>query len=143
VSLLAALDPSALRARVTQRSWWLVRYRDGRVINEWDGPDWSLLPRTGLLAVRLVCPNGKVAELGHPTDASDRLFQLKAGALLGGTRNTTAHLIGIVHDASGRASCAAWEYGPRRLVTFEDNVHQMHYLTIGRLNLDVLGIAPE
>jgi hypothetical protein len=137
--------PRSTRPRCVpaQRSWWLVRYRDGRVINEWDGPDWSLLPRTGLLAVRLVCPNGKVAELGHPTDASDRLFQLKAGALLGGTRNTTAHLIGIVHDASGRASCAAWEYGPRRLVTFEDNVHQMHYLTIGRLNLDVLGIAPE
>jgi hypothetical protein len=39
VSLLAALDPSALRARATGRSWWLVRYRDGRVISEWTRRD--------------------------------------------------------------------------------------------------------
>lgn len=141
MSLLAVLDPATLRARATGRSWWMVRYSDGRIINEWDGPDWSLLPRRGLVAVRLVCPNGKVAELGNSLDASGRLFQLKVGNLTGARRSIDAHVIGIVHGTDGQATCAAWEYGPKRLVTFEDNIDAMQYRSIGRLNLPVLGLS--
>lgn len=144
MSILAPLDPSALRARTTGRCWWRVRYHDGRVTNEWDGPDWSLLPRTGLVAVRLYCPNGKVAELGNSVDASDRLFQLKGGTLTAGKgRRTDFHLIGLVTGTDGQCRCAAWEYGPGRLLTFEDNVYAMQYQSIGRLNFEVLGIRPD
>jgi hypothetical protein len=135
MSLLRTLDPSALRARVTGRSWWRVRYADGTVINEWDGPDWSLLPRRGLVAVRLC----------NSVDASDRLFQLKCGVRAVGRAKTEAlaHLIGIVHGINGESHCAAWEPDPGRLVHFEDNVFQMSYQGIGRLSADHLGIRPD
>lgn len=141
MSLLQALDPSALRARIAGRSWWRVRYSDGTVVNEWDGPDWSLLPRKGLVAVRLYCPNGQVAELGNSVDASDRLFQLKVGIRgIGSGKQTLAHLIGIVYGLNGEAHVAAWEPDPGRLVQFDDNVFSMQYQGIGRLSPDVLGI---
>jgi hypothetical protein len=138
------LTPPAIRARVTGRSWWRVRYSDGTVINEWDGPDWSLLPRKGLVAVRLVCPNGKIAELGNSIDASDRLFQLKVGIRTAGDgKQTLAHVIGIITGTDGQCSCAAWEPDPGRLVAFEDSVFAMRYQDIGRLSADVLGIKPD
>jgi hypothetical protein len=144
VSVLALLDPAALRARVTGRSWWVVRYRDGRTINEWDGPDWSLLPRSSMAAVRLYCPNGQVAELGNSVDASDRLFQLKVGVMASGAgKRTEAHIIGIVNGTNGECQCAAWQYGDGRLVTFMDNVFTMQYQNIGQLSADVLGIKPD
>jgi hypothetical protein len=114
------------------------------IVNEWDGPDWSMLPRKGLVAVRLYCPNGQVAELGNSVDASDRLFQLKAAiAVAGAGRATLAHLIGMVVGLNGEAQCAAWEYGPGRLLAFEDNVFSMRYRNIGRLAAEHLGIKPD
>lgn len=140
MSVLSLLDPVALRARMTGRSYWSVRYRDGSIIHEWER-DWSLIPRRGLVAVRLYCPDGNVAELGNSVDASDRLFQLKCGIRTAGAgKATLAHIIGIIHGTDGQASCAAWEPDPGRLVTFEDNVFAMQYQQIGRLSGDVLGI---
>lgn len=142
--VLQVMDPSALRARVTGRSWWRARYSDGRVINEWDGPDWSLLPRRGLVAVRLYCPNGRVAELGNTVDASDRLFQLKGATMAAGKGSRTDfHLIGMITGTDGQCQCAAWEYGTGRLVTFDDNVFAMQYGQVGALSTGVLGIKPD
>lgn len=143
MSVLSLLDPSALRARVTGRSWWVVRYRDGRTVNEWDGPDWSLLPRQGLRAVRLYCPDGQVAELGNSVDASDRLFQLKVGVMQPGRRHQQAHLIGIVTGTDGQCTVAAWDYDLGRLLTFDDNVCRMAYRGIGRIAADHVGIRPD
>lgn len=144
MSILSLLDPAALRARVTGRSWWMVRYRDGQTVNEWDGPDWSLLPRTGLQAVRLYCPNGQVAELGNSVDASDRLFQLKvAVASAGAGRQQLAHLIGIVTGTDGQCQVAAWEPEPGRLLTFEDNVFHFAYHGLGMLAMEHVGIVPD
>jgi hypothetical protein len=136
------LDAAALRARVQRRSYWRLRYTDGRVINEWE-IDWSLAPPRGRQAVRLYCPNGRVAELGNTEDATGRIFQFKRAELLVGVgRGTTAHIIGIIDDTSGNCTCAAWEYGAQRLVTFKDNVHHFAYDQVGRLEPDVLGIRP-
>ena len=144
MSVLQALDPASLRARVSGRSWWRVRYSDGRTIDEWDGPDWSLLPRKGLVSVRLYCPDGDVAELGNSVDASDRLFQLKSGVRTAGVgKQTDAHLIGIVTGLNGECTCAAWLPSERRLVTFTDNVFAMQFRQIGMLSGDVLGIKPD
>lgn len=137
-----ALDPAALRARITGRSWWRVRYSDGKLVDEWSGMDWSLLPRRGLVAVRLYCPNGQVAELGNTVEAGERLFQFKGGMLMGGLRAHTYQLIGLVTGLDGQCTCAVWETGPQRLVTFTDNVHAMQYENVGRLAFDHLGIKP-
>lgn len=143
MSIFALLDPAALRARVTGHSLWAARYRDGRVINEWEC-DWSLIPRQGLVAARLVCPNGEVAVLGNSVDASDRLFQFKVGVMAAGQKTRReAHIIGLLTGTNGQCKAAAWEYGSGRLVNFEDNVFHMRYQNIGCLSAEVLGIKPD
>lgn len=140
---LQVMDPVALRARVARRSYWRLRYTDGRIVAEWE-VDWSLAPASGRQALRLYAPNGKVAELGNTTDATGRLFQLKSAIVTAGAgHGTTAHIIGIIDDNDGNCQCAAWEYGQGRLVTFRDNVHDMQYEQIGALSPDVLGIRPD
>jgi hypothetical protein len=143
VSVLSLLDPVALRSRVTGRSYWSVRYRDGSMLHEWER-DWSLIPRRGLIAVRLYCPNGQIAELGNSVDAGDRLFQLKCGIRTAGSgKATLAHIIGMVVGTDGQCQCAAWEPSPGRLVTFDDNVWDFRYQGIGRLAMEHLGIKPD
>jgi hypothetical protein len=146
VSLLDALptlDPAALRARVQRRSYWRLRYTDGRVVNEWD-LDWSLAPFQGRQSLRLYCPNGQVAELGNSQDATGRLFQFKgATATAGIGRTLDFHLIGLITGSDGACDCAVWEYASSRLVTFRDNVHHLAYGQRGPLNADVLGIRPD
>lgn len=137
------LAPPALRARLTGRSLWSLRYTDGRVVTEGE-VDWSLAPTRGRQALRLYTPTGQVAELGNTEDATGRLFQLKAATnAVGAGNRTDAHIIGIIVGTDGRASCYAWEYGPGRLVgPFADNVFCMAYANIGMLAADVLGITP-
>ena len=141
------------------RPWWQVRYRDGRVVSEWDsvaGPlrlplaevgassRWEELERRGMIGVRLLCPDGTTAELEAKEDR--KLFQFKVGGLsatIGGPNRhwCDAVVIGAVLDPGGRCVCRAWETGPRRLVGFEDNVNGMRYHAIGQLGLDNLGIT--
>lgn len=141
------------------RPWWQVRYRDGRVVSEWEsvggpphlplaevgaGSRWEDLDRRGLIGIRLLCPDGTAAALEAKEDR--KLFQFKLGGLSATTGGPHRHwcdaaVIGAVLDSEGRCVCRAWETGPRRLVAFEDNVHDMRYHAIGRLGLDNLGIA--
>lgn len=74
-------DEGARRATIDRRAYWRLLYRDGRILNEWEGWDWLDVPRKGQQAVRLCCPNGQVATLGNDSDASGRLFQFKIGVL--------------------------------------------------------------
>ena len=135
-------DQGTLRARVAGRSYWRLRYTDGRVVNEWD-VDWSLAPRKGRQSLRLHCPNGQVAELGNSQDATGRLFQLKVAVTgMGGPHWTWAHVIGIVDGFNGECQYAAWDYVRHELVTGRDNVNAMRYQNIGMLSPDVLGLAP-
>ena len=130
-SALAGLDlsrASALaRARLFGRPWWQARYRDGRILSEWER-DWLDLPSTGLIALRLVCPNGQVGQVGNDTDAGGRCFQFKIGlAGVGLGRRTEAHVIGIRH---GENDCTlfAWEAGRGVLVgPIADVFHGMRY----------------
>lgn len=143
MSIASLLIPLELQARMKGRSYWRLRFTDGRVVDERE-IDWSLAPTRGRLAIQLVCPDGRVAELGNSRDASDRLFQLKGARLMAGHGSRTDfHLIGIVTGLNGECRCGAWEYGPGRLVTFEDNVFAMRYAGIGALSPDVLGIKPD
>jgi hypothetical protein len=143
VSIIAMMSPPALRARLTRRSLWSLRYTDGRVITEGE-VDWSLAPQKGRQSIRLYCPDGRVSELGNTEDATGRIFQLKAGTLMAGAgRTADAHIVGIIHGTDGQATLAIWEYATSRLVTFEDNVFAMRYQNIGRLSADVLGITPD
>lgn len=133
-----SLASARLRATAARRPYWQVRYKNGRVISEWD-LDWSLIPRKGLLEARMVCPNGQVAVLGHPIDASERLFQFKRAVLMAGVgRATTAYLLGIVTQPDGTCQCAVWEPDPGRLITFRDNANAMQYDHIGRVAASVL-----
>lgn len=137
------LMPPAMRARVTGRSLWSLRYMDGRIISEGE-VDWSLAPQQGRQSLRLYCPNGKVAQLGNTVDATGRLFQFKSGTFsTGAGKSVRAHVIGLITGTDGQCQCAAWEYGTGRLVTFEDNVFSMQYENIGALSADVLGIKPD
>jgi hypothetical protein len=142
-----------LVARLTGRSWWAVRYRDGREIAEWHGLDWSLLPRRGLVEVRLYCPSGQVAVLGNSQDASDRLLQCKvASAQAGGggrvTRQTEQHIIGMLTGPNGEGTFYAWSYVERRLIgPVRDHYWMLQLGGIatsgGRLDADALGVSPD
>lgn len=111
-------------ARRSGRSWWSLRYTDGRIAHEWDADpgspnghvDWPRMPYQGRQSLRLYCPNGQMAQLGSTADSTGRLFQFKiahASAGMGGPniigRETLAHVIGIVHGVDGQCTCYAWE----------------------------------
>lgn len=137
------------RSKILNRSLWQVRYHDGKEISEWE-TDWSLLPRRGLVAVRLVCPDGMVGVLGNSVDASDRLFQMKiayadvAMSGPGGGKSVTAQVIGMLKDTSGTVQCWAWETVPGRLVgPFLDNWFDFRYGGVGPLSANVLGVVPD
>jgi len=140
--LTGLTDQAALRARFSGRSYWRLRYTDGSVVNEWD-VDWSLAPLVGRQAVRLYCPDGKVAELGSTgVDCSGRLFQLKVGMLLAGVgRFPVAQIVGQVVADSGECRCAAWNYQTKSLSYFSDNFNAMQYENLGQLSAGVLGVA--
>ncbi len=137
------------RARLLGRPFWQARYHDGREVSEWE-VDWSLLPRRGLVAVRLVCPDGAVGVLGNSVDASDRLLQFKVGFAdvsldgPGGGMTTSAQVIGMLKDTSGTVQCWAWETNPGRLVgPFLDNWFDFRYGAVGPLSPEVLGVRPD
>lgn len=141
MSILTTMLPLEAHARMTGRSWWRLRYVDGRTVDERE-VDWSLAPPRARMALQLVCPNGKVAQLGNTADASGRLFQLKVGIRsMSSGKSTLAHVIGIITGTDGQCRCAAWEPSPGRIVQFDDNVFAMQYQQIGALSADVLGIT--
>lgn len=133
-------------ARLCGRPFWQARYRDGRIVSEWER-DWLDLSRKGLVALRLVCPNGQVGQVGNDEDAAGRLFQFKvatANVGAGGApsaRRTAAYVIGIRH---GENDCTlfAWEAGRGVLVgPIADRFHGMAYGggVMARPNVAVLG----
>lgn len=110
----ARFDPAGLHARASGRSWWALRYHDGRLLHERDR-DWSHCPATGRQRLRLYCPNGEIAELGGDREQRGRLFQLKVAVRHGApsgalpSRTVLAHVIGRIHSPDGRCTLYAWE----------------------------------
>lgn len=131
--LKGLLDKATVR--LSGRSWWAVRYRDGRIINEWDGCDWLDLPRRGLIEGRLLCPNGQVAVLGNSEALGERLYQFKTAhvslGLAGGAqmRGTDAHIMGIITDTAGHCLQYVWEYadGGRLVGPLTDHIDAFEY----------------
>lgn len=146
----------ATMIRHSGRSWWQARFSDGHTVTEWDTltdkiklpigvgktSRWELVPKKGMIGLRLLCPNGMAGELEAPEGF--KFFQLKAGGVMVGPGGTShfqdAHIIGVVMDDNGRCFCRAWEYKTQRLIEFYDNVLNMEYLHIGRLSLEVQGV---
>ena len=152
----------ALMIRRSGRAWWQVRYIDGKVLSEWDtlqedirlpiGPGrssrWEEVPKQGMVGIRLLCPNGMAGELGGPLRT--KFIQLKVGGMSVGIgftgqaasahRFCEAYIIGAIEDGNGNCLCRAWETQERRLIEFRDNVHDMKYRNIGKLNLEAQGI---
>jgi hypothetical protein len=142
--LIEALD--RLVARRSGTSFWQVRYRDGRIITEGD-IDWSLLPRKGLIAARLICPDGQVGRIDN-IDGDERLFQLKAGRLMMGIRSEgmtaransmrrcDAQILGVILDTVGTCKLHVWEYpirGEYQIVHPDGVVETRAYARPGRL----------
>lgn len=113
----------------TGRSWWAVRYTDGRIIHEWDPDagspnkhaDWTRIDRRRRQYVRLFCPNGKMVQLGDDRDATGKLFQFKVGQrnvrFMPGPdviedRQVFAHVVGIIHGFNGECTLFSWETLP-------------------------------
>lgn len=140
---LSLPDQGSLRAKWTGKSFWRLRYTDGRVVNEWD-VDWSLAPEQGRQALRLCCPNGQVAELGNAgADCTGRFFQFKSAIVTaGGPHGTEAHIIGLVETPNGDCAYAAWLYQSQRLVTGRSNVHAFSFegQAVGALAFEHLGV---
>lgn len=143
------------------RSWWQVRYMDGKVLSEWDtlqgerrlpfglgrSSRWEEVRKYGMVAIRLLCPDGVAGEIEGIQGT--QFFQLKAGGITVGigagntgvTRFCDAHIIGAVENDNGGCWCRVWENKEKRLLAgFHDNIHDMKYRNIGKLNLDVQGI---
>ncbi len=153
--MTVAVGQSALEQMVvgTGRSWWQAGFADGKVVSEWDTTTgttqlparnvghtsrWEELPKKGLRALRLLCPNGMV---GHLETTSDhKLFQLKVGTVsFRGSRQCRAHLIGKIVDMNGGCELMAFEVEAGRLVgPIQDNVLALAYQGIGALALDNL-----
>lgn len=143
--MIAVPDQGTLRARLAGRSYWRLRYTDGTVVSEWD-VDWSLAPRRGRQALRLMCPNGQIAELGDATGGNidGRAFQLKDAIVsAGGLNGTLSHIVGLVDTTNGDCRWVAWLYGEHRLATGLSNVHDFSYegVPVGALAFDHLGIS--
>jgi len=139
------------------RSWWQARYTNGKTLAEWDtltgklllpggngkSSRWEEVPKKGMIGLRLLCPSGMAGELEAPE--GHRFFQLKIGGVgvgmgAGGGgvhRFCDAHIIGVVTDIKGNCFCRAWETKERRLIEFQDNIHNMKYRNIGALSLEV------
>jgi hypothetical protein len=139
-------DQGTIRARLANRSYWRLRYTDGRVVSEWE-VDWSMAPSRGRQALRLHCPNGQIAELGDATGGTidDRVFQFKDALVsAGGPSGTLAHIVGLIDTANGDCRYAVWLYGEQRLLTGRSNIHDFSYegVPVGALAFDHLGVKP-
>lgn len=116
---------------VTGYAYWQVLMRDGRIISEWD-MNWAELPK-GIKEARLVCPDGQLPTVTHPTGLDGRVFHFNiAHAIVGLGRATTAYVIGVIIDTSGNAKVYAWEpfenQGKGRLLgPFDDTYPHMKY----------------
>lgn len=143
-TLLPSLDPAALRARITQRPYWAVRFTDGRIIAQWQR-DWLDLPRKGRQSIRLYCPNSEVRELGSSVDATDRLFQFTvAVASSDGRRGDLAQVIGMIHSTNGDCTLYAWDNQRGCVVgPLEDNAGALRYHGVGKLSNLHLGIKAD
>jgi hypothetical protein len=139
----------------TGRPWWQARYRDGRVISEWDtlprlavaalpgqlaalGPrsQWEQLAKVGMIGARLLCPDGTAGEVEARRDHA--IFQFKVGQLrinVPRPHLCEAQVIGVVTNDAGDCDCVSWEMRERRLVHFQDNVHRFAYRGVGPLGL--------
>jgi len=152
----------AAMIRHSGRSWWQVRYSDGHVLSEWAtlqgetrlpfgqgrSSRWEELTKYGMVGIRLLCPNGIAGEIEGILGT--QFLQLKTGGISVGigigsnikgiNRFCDAHIIGAVENDNGDCFCRAWEHKEKRLIAFRDNIHDMKYRNIGKLNLDVQGI---
>lgn len=155
----------AMMIRMSGRSWWEAKYASGKQIAEWETIQgkvltplgnpatsrWEEIDKRGLVALRLLCPNGKAGAL--LTSGSYNLFQLKSGvstvtvAPAGVAVNPEPtlhchyHIIGAVTDTNGTCECYAWDYQNKELLKFKDNVTHMAFDNIGPLNLgEAVGI---
>lgn len=118
--------------RFSGRSWWQARYSSGKTLGEWEtliekpklplgitgfgfgmSSRWEEAPKSGMIGLRLLCPNGQAGELEAPE--GHRFFQLKSGNVdvgIGGAkggRSVAAHIIGVVENTEGDCLCRAWE----------------------------------
>lgn len=131
----------------TGRSWWQVGYEGGKVLHEWETTQasrdsirrlvapllasgghtsrWEEIPKKGIRAIRLLCPNGQLA--GLETTYDYRVFQLKAGGVavaqgagseMSGpvTRYTDGHLIGCLDGDNGDAVIYYYDLARKKLV---------------------------
>lgn len=136
------------------RSWWQARYSDGRILSEWEtlqskvllpsstdsSSRWEEAPKDNMVDLKLLCPNGLIGGLG--AKEGHKFFQLKSARVNVGNKqhHVDAHIIGVIEDITGTCLCRAWDYNAKRLIEFNDNVYNMGYLNIGRINLGVQGL---
>jgi hypothetical protein len=141
--------------RNSQRSWWSVQYKDGKITNEWEChpgagkivlprpqyssiSEWENLSKKSIQFAHLYCPNGQAATLSQPEDG--KIFQFKVGhsdiAITGGSPTNswaTAHVLGLVTNADGDCEFVAWEPPNNRLIEGRDNVYDFKYCNVGKL----------
>lgn len=96
-------------------AYWVARYRDRDDVREGQ-VDWANVPRAGMVEVRLHCPDGQVAVLGHPHGIDDRAIQYKEAIASPDGRKLLRQVIGILTDTHGGALCYWWDYPERRLM---------------------------
>lgn len=134
------------------RSWWQAMLLGGRVISEWETmhapaneetplnvnpsrlSQWEMLPKDQLVAARLICPTGQVAEVAAARPYS--IFQFKAAVRGPGVDSVQAHVLGVLLDDQELGDCQCWAYQIGGLIRFKENIFNFKKYGVGSLNLD-------
>lgn len=111
---------------------------------------WEEVPKRHMIGLRLLCPSGKAGDLEAKRDFLLFQFKVSMSVTSGPVRRPVlAHVIGLAED-DGACLCHAWEPSlfyddgairqAARLITFNDNLHNMAYHGLGRMSFEVLGV---
>lgn len=146
--------PLQTQIRLSRRSWWEVLFVGGQTLAEWQTAGgrialpvawlsprskWEDVDHSRVVAVRLWCPDGRVAEVR--ATGPNRVIQFKVGMMSLMGRVTQAHVIGVLTDDEGGCDCWEWEPETKSLRRFQDNILRLHQrYTVGPFSPEALDL---
>jgi len=151
-----ASKPFALQVKLSKRSWWEVMFLGGATLGEWQTADvkrgfvlplpwlqartkWEDVDHSKVVAARLWCPNGEMAEVR--STGPNRVIQFKVGGVSTAGPWIEGHVLGVLTDDQGGCDCWMWYVAGGRLIRFQDNILTMHErFKVGPFSIEALDL---